>query len=98
MLGENLILRRGPGMICNIINSLEASPGPMFSMHKCDVETSVSSAHTLTMVYTVKKETSCVRQLKWKENLKDLHIYVSELTDGIGANLKVHHVVLAITF
>lgn len=65
MLGENLILQRGHGMICNIINSLEASPGPMFSMHKCDVETSVSSAHTLTMVYTVKKETSGVRQLKW---------------------------------
>ena len=40
VITENQILRGVPTiMICDITNSLEANPGPIFNLHKCDVET-----------------------------------------------------------
>lgn len=48
MLIENQALRGGPtSMICDITVSLEANSGPIFNLHKCDVETFISSAHSL---------------------------------------------------
>ena len=36
---ENQILRGGPmSMICDITTSLEANSGPVFNLHRCDVE------------------------------------------------------------
>ena len=40
VLIENPILSGGPmSMICDITNYMEAYPGPVFNLHKCDVET-----------------------------------------------------------
>ena len=40
MLIKKQILRDGPwSMIYDIITSLEANPGPIFNLHKCDMET-----------------------------------------------------------
>ena len=40
VLTGNQILRGGPTrMIYDITTSLEANPGPIFNIHKCDVET-----------------------------------------------------------
>lgn len=46
-LSENLILKDRPiSKICNITNGVEANLEPIFSLHNCDVETSVHIQYT----------------------------------------------------
>lgn len=53
MLIENLIFRGEPmNGFCDITTSLEVIPGPIFKLHKCDVETLRTDFTEMKYIYT----------------------------------------------
>lgn len=61
-------------MICYIINSLQANPGPVFSICNAMWKLETYSVYTLRMDFTVNKETSCVQQGNFR-NEQNLHTH-----------------------
>ena len=61
-------------MICDIKNSLEANHGPIFSIHKFDVETWSFQCSTLRMHFSESRDILCpaVLNLKYSEYILEL--------------------------